>query len=73
MGNIIFGIIFIVGGLSGAAALRGTGSPLALAAVGLVFLIIGFVQLGSRKPAARSRSGGRSSRGGTARQRRSRR
>jgi hypothetical protein len=45
MGNIIFGIIFIIGGLSGNLALRGTNSGPALAAVGAGLLIWGIVQV----------------------------
>lgn len=45
MGNILFGIIFIVGGLSGNLALRGTNSGPALAAVGAGLLIWGIVQV----------------------------
>lgn len=43
--NIIMGIIFIVGGLSGLVALRGTGSSNALAALGGGLVILGVVQL----------------------------
>lgn len=45
MWNIIFGLVCIVGGLSGQLALRGTGSSMALAGVGGVLLIIGIVQI----------------------------
>ena len=45
MGNVLFGIIFIVGGLSGNLALRGTNSGPALAAVGAGLLIWGIVQV----------------------------
>ena len=44
MRQIIFGILFIIGGLSGQLALRGTNSSGALVAVGAVFLIIGIVR-----------------------------
>jgi len=44
MWNIILGIVFIVGGLSGKLALIGTDSGPALAAVGAGLLIWGIVQ-----------------------------
>ena len=47
MGNLIFGAVCIVGGISGTLALRGTGSPIALAVVGVVFAILGVFQLSS--------------------------
>ncbi len=40
MGNIVVGLLFIVGGASGKIALRGTNSSAALVVVGLV--LIGF-------------------------------
>lgn len=49
MGNIIFGIIFIVGGLSGKLALIGTNSPGALAAVGGGMVIWGLFQMKGRR------------------------
>lgn len=45
MGNVLFGIVFIVGGLSGNLALLGTNSGPALAAVGAGLLIWGIVQV----------------------------
>ena len=45
MWNIIIGIIFIIGGLSGYLALRGTQSGYALAAIGAALLIWGIVQV----------------------------
>lgn len=45
MGNIIIGIIFIIGGLSGNLALIGTNSGSALAALGAGLLIWGIVQV----------------------------
>ena len=48
MGNILFGIIMIIGGLSGELVLMGTNSSGALIAVGAVILIIGVVQLSNR-------------------------
>ena len=44
MWNIILGIVFIVGGLSGKLALIGTDSGPALAVVGAGLLIWGIVQ-----------------------------
>lgn len=43
--NIIIGILFIAGGLSGKVALKGTDSSMALAAVGGGLLIWGIVQV----------------------------
>ncbi len=43
--NIVIGIALIAAGLSGKFALFGTNSPKALAAVGLIPLIIGIVQI----------------------------
>lgn len=45
MGNIVFGLVFIVGGLSGNLALRGTNSGPALAALGAGMLVWGIVQV----------------------------
>jgi uncharacterized membrane protein YgdD (TMEM256/DUF423 family) len=45
MWNIIIGVVFIIGGLSGQLALRGTESGPALAALGGVLLIWGIVQV----------------------------
>lgn len=50
--NIVFGLIFVVGGLSGQLALIGTNSGGALALLGLVLLVVGGYQ------AMRSRAGG---------------
>ena len=47
MGNILFGIVFIIGGLSGQLALIGTNSPGALAAVGVGMVLWGVFQLKS--------------------------
>lgn len=44
IGNIIFGLIFIVGGASGQLALIGTGSSGALVVVGLGLLLWGGYQ-----------------------------
>ena len=51
MWNIIIGIVFIVGGLSGKLALIGTNSGEALAALGAGLLIWGVVQLVRAKKA----------------------
>jgi hypothetical protein len=44
--NILIGVFFVIGGLSGSLVLRGTGSSGALAVVGLVLIVLGVVQLG---------------------------
>lgn len=51
MWNILIGIVFIVGGLSGKLALIGTDSGEALAALGAGLLIWGVVQLMRAKKA----------------------
>ena len=43
--NIIFGLIFIVGGLSGKLVLLGTHSGPALAGLGVVLLVLGFFRM----------------------------
>ena len=48
MGNVIFGVIFIVGGLSGKLVLIGTESSGALTAVGAGLVIWGLVQMRQR-------------------------
>ncbi len=48
MWNIVFGVIAIVGGLSGKLALLGTNSPKALVGVGVVFVGIGIYQLAKK-------------------------
>lgn len=45
MGSIIFGIIMIVGGLSGKLALRGTDSGPALAVVGGILVAFGLFRV----------------------------
>lgn len=45
MWNIIIGIVFIIGGLSGELVLRGTNSSNALVFVGAGFIIIGVIQV----------------------------
>ena len=49
MWNIIIGLVFIVGGLSGKLALLGTDSGLALAALGVGLVIWGGVQVARKK------------------------
>ncbi len=48
MSRIIFGVLFIIGGASGQLALRGTNSSIALVVVGVIFVVIGIVQLSSK-------------------------
>jgi hypothetical protein len=45
--NIIIGLVFIVGGLTGNMSLRGTHSGPALAAVGAVLVVMGIFRLKS--------------------------
>lgn len=45
MWNFVFGVVFIVGGLNGNLALRGTQSGEALAALGGVLVIWGGIQM----------------------------
>ena len=47
MWNLVIGIVFIIGGLTGGMVMRGTESGLALAALGAVLCIWGGVQLAS--------------------------
>lgn len=49
MWNIIIGVVFIIGGLSGNLALRGTQSGEALAVLGVALVIWGGVQIVRRK------------------------
>jgi hypothetical protein len=44
MWNIIIGIAFVIGGLSGQLALRGFDSPEGLAAFGGILIVWGIVQ-----------------------------
>jgi hypothetical protein len=46
--NIIIGIVFIIGGLSGHLVLLGTGSGIALAVLGLVLVGLGVFRLVQR-------------------------
>jgi hypothetical protein len=43
--NIIIGAVMIIGGLSGALVMRGTGSGVALAVLGAVFVVLGLFRL----------------------------
>jgi hypothetical protein len=43
---IVTGVLFLIGGLSGTVALRGTGSSGALAVVGIILIIFGAISLG---------------------------
>ena len=45
MGNIIIGIIFVIGGLSGELVLMGTNSPEALVGVGALLIAVGAFKL----------------------------
>ncbi len=47
--NIIIGIIFIIGGLSGQLVLIGTDSGLALAGVGLLLVLWGIYSMAKRR------------------------
>lgn len=49
MWNIVFGAVFIVGGLTGKLALRGTQSSGALVAVGIGLVIWGAVQMAKKR------------------------
>jgi hypothetical protein len=43
--NIIIGVVFIVGGLTGRLALIGTNSGPALAVLGVVLIVVGVVRM----------------------------
>lgn len=43
--NIIMGLVFLIGGLSGKLALRGVNSPELLAAIGAVLIVWGITQV----------------------------
>lgn len=45
MGNIVIGLIFLIGGLSGKIAIRGTDSSTGAAILGGALVIWGIVQL----------------------------
>jgi hypothetical protein len=65
VGNIIVGVLFIIGGLSGTLALRGTGSTIALAVLGAILLVVGIVQVSSGNKGSKSKryGTGRTTRG----------
>lgn len=69
MYNIVIGVLFIIGGLSGKMVLKGTDSSMGLALVG--FLIAGwgvFQMMDAPKPGAvkrKTRGGGKPAGGGT--------
>ena len=50
--NIIIGVVFIVGGLSGRLALIGTNNGIALAVVGVGLVGLGLFRLVTNKPPA---------------------
>ena len=45
MGNIVIGLVFLIGGLSGKIAIRGTDSSTAAAVVGAGLIVWGIVQM----------------------------
>ena len=45
MWNIVIGVLFIIGGLSGEMAVRGTDSTIGLAVIGAVLLLWGIYQM----------------------------
>ena len=47
--NILFGVIFIVGGLTGRLALIGTHSGPALAVLGSVMIILGLLRIANTR------------------------
>jgi hypothetical protein len=47
--NIVIGLVFIVGGLSGGLVLIGTQSGLALAAIGVLFVGLGIFRMVSSR------------------------
>jgi hypothetical protein len=47
--NIIFGAIFIIGGLSGKLVFRGTHSGAAIAGVGVFLVLLGVVRLAASR------------------------
>ncbi len=55
MGNIIVGVLFIIGGASGQYAMKGTNSPIALIVLGVALLAFGGYQLSSAKKPSQSR------------------
>lgn len=51
MFNIIIGLVFLIGGLTGQLALRGLNSPELLAAIGAVLIVWGITQVVRRRRA----------------------
>ena len=49
MWNIVIGVIFILGGLSGTMALRGTQSTIGLAVFGAILVVWGIIQMSSNR------------------------
>ena len=47
--NIVIGLIFIVGGLTGNLSMRGTNSGVALAAIGAVLVGVGGYRMMSKR------------------------
>ncbi len=47
MWNILIGVFFIIGGLSGTHAIRGTNSTIGLAVLGAVLVVWGIIQVSS--------------------------
>jgi hypothetical protein len=45
IGNIIIGIVFVIGGLSGSLVMRGTGSGGALAVLGVILIVLGIFKM----------------------------
>ena len=49
--NIIIGIVFVIGGLTGGMVMRGTDSGIALAVLGIVLVGVGFFRIvNGRRP-----------------------
>ncbi len=57
MYNLIFGVLFIIGGITGTAVLRGTNSTTGLIGVGAIFAVIGLIQMSNAKSKAGTRRG----------------
>jgi hypothetical protein len=71
MYNLIFGILFIIGGGTGMAVLKGTNSTVGLIIVGVVLTVIGAAQMagGSSKKSGTGRRSRGGARGANGRQR----
>jgi hypothetical protein len=65
VGNIIVGVLFLIGGLTGTLALRGTGSTIALAVLGAILIVVGLIQApsSSKKSGSKRKSFRRGGRG----------